>query len=153
MTEKSDLPKMDARRLAWCAEGADGERDTDLVLYTDGREVLLGTANATNMATAICLVHTKSRKPKLESNPLLKIPDKGDACFLTESAVEKFLFPYYEAQRLFQPGELERLKKKFYSNDNYVGIWHIFPSRPLFLCRDGTTVEFPVKTVVQLPLE
>lgn len=152
MATTMTLPQVDAVGLAWAAEGADGRRDENLVLYTNGKKLLLGPANDENLKTAICRVRTDSRKNLERAPTTLTIPVEWDSVFLTESAVEKFLFPYYEAQRLLKSGELEKLKKTYYDTPDYIGIVHIQPSRPRFLKRDGTTDEFIVETSVAFPL-
>ena len=54
-----------------------------------------------------------------------------DALFWTESAIEKFLFPYYEQLRIFDLDYLDRLKAAFYdpkSGHRIVAIAHVPPS-------------------------
>lgn len=147
--DPKDLPEIDARRLAWITEGADGRRDDKLVLYTEGKQVFLGEASA-HADTAICRVRTKTRKSQRLETRVLDIPNEVDAVFLTDSAVEKFLFPYYESQRLFKPGEMEKLKREYYDEaKNYAGILHVQPSRPWLLLANGKIFrDFKVSTIV-----
>ena len=57
----------------------------------------------------------------------IRIDERADALFWTESAVEKFLFPYYAAHRLFTDEEMQRLKDAFKS-EKAVALWHRAPS-------------------------
>jgi hypothetical protein len=149
VTPAKALPKVDARGLAWAAEKADGLRDKDLVLYTDGNRLKLDVENAVNRKTAIVKVRTNSTRQR-RSRTQFEIPLEWDAVFLTESAVEKFCFPYYEAQRLLSRSRLNELKRQFYEGKDagmYIGIVHIPPSHPRFLKFDGTTATFDVPGV------
>ena len=146
------LPKVDARGLAWAAEMADGTRDAELVLYRKGNKLALGPENDDTRGTALLKVFTKSRKHQRRSPTTFEIPVQWDAVFLTESAVEKFLFPYYEAQRLLPPDKLKELKELFYTKDEFIGIAHLPPSRPLLLRQDGSVYALPVDTGVDFPL-
>ena len=146
------LPKVDARGLAWAAEMADGNRDIELVLFRNGNRLTLAPENDENQDNAILKVFTASRKHQHRTQTHFEIPVEWDSLFLTESAVEKFLFPYYEAQRLLPPHKLQQLKDLFYSNAEYIGIAHLPPSRPLLLRQDGSVFELPVDTGVDFPL-
>lgn len=150
-TPAKALPQVDARGLAWAAEKADGLRDQNLVLYTDGKRLKLDIENPENRKTAIVKVRTNSTRQR-RSRTQFEIPMAWDAVFLTESAVEKFCFPYYEAQRLLSRTRLNELKRQFYEGKDaalYIGIVHIPPSHPKFLKFDGTTVPFEVPGVAE----
>ena len=68
----------------------------------------------------------------------VRIEEVADAIFWTESAVDKFLFPYYASQRLFTDEEMRRLKESF-RDERVVAIWHFTPSRPyLQYASDGS---------------
>ncbi len=134
-----------ARGLAWLAERADGLRDQDLVLIrnSDGKLDLVPADSTT--ADAILEVRTPSRKKqKPRTARTLKIEKEWDAVFLSESAVGKFLIPYYVSQRLLTKAELEGLRIAYQQNERVIGIIHIPPSRPMLLFDDGHAEEYPV---------
>jgi hypothetical protein len=146
---------LNARALAWVAEGADGRRDEELVLFenTNGK-LELGEKGKVPEERVILDVFTKSRKKQRNRERMLKILPDWDAVFLSESAVEKFVFPYYAAQRLLTATELTQLKAKFYAED-VIGIIHKPPSRPLLLVElaDGTVDTRPFEVGAALEIE
>ena len=138
--------KETARDLAWIAERADGLRDVDLVLIRDqdGKLDLVPPDQTTEKP--ILEVRTPSRKkqePRKDKLPLT-IEKDWDAVFLSESAVGKFLIPYYVAQRLLTQEELDRLRVGYQSNPKVIGIVHIPPSRPKLLFDNGKAEDFEV---------
>jgi len=143
------LPKIDARALAWAAESADGRRDTSLVLYRTEGHWALGPETDASRPTAMLRVYTESRKKQVRVPISLPIPTEWDAVFLSESAVEKFLFPYYEAQRLLGPNVMEALKHAYYDDQDVVGIAHIYPSQPKLIHTDGSATLFDVHPSVE----
>lgn len=146
------LPRVKAQDLAWLAEIADGRRDQNMVLYRRNGRLTVGPETEATRATAVLRIRTDSRKRRLERIQDLAIHQDWDAIFLSESAVEKFLFPYYEAQRLLPPDRMEALRLQYYESD-VLGIVHIWPSRPKFLVLqpDGTlgTRDFDVESRVE----
>jgi hypothetical protein len=138
--------KETARDLAWIAERADGLRDVNLVLIrTPDGKLDLVPAEETN-AEPILEVRTPSKKkqePRQDKLPLT-IEKDWDAVFLSESAVGKFLIPYYVAQRLLTQEELDRLRVDYQSNPKVIGIIHIPPSRPKLLYDNGEAKDFVV---------
>ncbi len=147
---------LSARTLAWLAEGADGNRDEDLVITVNEQGKLqLKLKREVPEGKWVLEVYTKSRK-RQERRPLkVTIPVDWDAMFLTESAVEKFVFPYYEAQRLLTKTEISALKTAFYSRPEVVGVAHKPPSRPLLLVKRGDTIEaeeFPVGAGLEIEI-
>jgi hypothetical protein len=144
-----ELPAADVRHLAWFAESADGQRNEPLVLYRKNGKVLIGPAAEHKDTAIVRVTQPRDSRRIAQRPPLDQVPPEVDAIFLGDSAVEKFLFPYYEAQRLLVRGELQRLKDEYYKQSNgYVGILHIQPSRPLFLMANGGIKPFDPKTVV-----
>jgi hypothetical protein len=134
---------IDARTLAWLAEKADGIRDKELVLYVEGDRVRLEPATAANQGAALLQVRTRNTVKNREQPPTISIAPEWDAIFLSEAAVEKFLFPYYKAQRLLTEEDEEKLRAAYYQ-DNVYGIVHLYPSRPLLILNDGKVQEVPV---------
>ena len=143
----------DSTSLSWLAETADGTRDQVFKLvYRNGKELKLlrpqdvGTGDQT-----ICDVTTPSCRPDrlkavavhvfVENDPNpIKIDVQGtatDAIFLTESAVEKFLYPYYRSHRIWDDG-MDSLQEKFEQTQQAVGILHKAPSNPDTFSPEGT---------------
>ena len=143
------LPAIDVRQLAWCVEFADGRRGQQQVLYRKNGKVLIGPVSEHRAEAILSVTQPRDTRPIRPRPPLNQIPEEVDAIFLGDSAVEKFLFPYYEAQRLLVRGELERLKRAYYDQSKgYAGILHVQPSRPLLLRADGGIDPFEPKTVI-----
>lgn len=127
---------LSARSLAWLAEGADGRRDQDLVIcVNENRKLQLRPRTEVEEGDIVMDVYTRSRKRQARTPLTVTIPVDWDAVFLGESAVEKFVFPYYEAQRLLTATELRALKAAFYTRADVVGVAHKPPSRPLLLVK------------------
>lgn len=156
------LPLLDARKLRELGEHADGFRDTDMVVTVrtgDGGESEFDVRKesdvdadpdfAAGLVRKLMRVETSSRIP---SRPTPQVSmtvngravppaqlDQVDALFLTESSIEKFLFPYYEQLRIFEPDYLDRLKAQYFDTTRaqpIVAIVHIPPSR-------GQAIESP----------
>ena len=129
-------PRVDSRQMSWWAEGADGTRDKELVLVLDeggeyqlkeeqpGDNVVLRVYTPSLAPNRLKPVEITFQAPGCEK---IRIDEQADALFWTESAVEKFLFPYYAAHRLFTDEEMQRLKDAFKS-DKAVALWHRAPS-------------------------
>lgn len=146
------MPALTARALAWIAEAADGTRDVNRVLVqnADGKLALVDEIDA-NGRPIILEIRTPSRKKQVRKDWKLTIPKEWDALFLTESAVEKFLFPYYESQRLLNGSEMELLKGQYYNRPDVAGILHKPPSRPSLLLVDGSIVDLEIG--ISLPID
>jgi hypothetical protein len=61
-----------------------------------------------------------------------------DALFWTASAIEKFVLPYYHAQRLLTPEQMAKLMEA-YQRADIVAIAHMAPSKP-YAIRDAFQV-------------
>ena len=138
-------PRVDSRQVSWWAESADGTRDKELalVLTGDGEYVVKEEAPGDNV---VLRMYTPSAVPnRLKPTEItfqapgcekMRIDEIADCLFWTESAVEKFLFPYYASQRLLTDEEMRQLKEGF-QDERVVAIWHKAPSAFQFL--HGTT--------------
>lgn len=130
--------RMTADELRWLAEEADGRRDEELAIVWSDEEkkhVLL-PVNDSRSKTAqvtlytdyegeglrggedICLVHAGKRVP-MPSGPAV------DAYFLTQSAVEKFVLPYYT--RMQSPWQIGDLRVKLFKK-GVIAAMHVPPS-------------------------
>lgn len=141
-------PPSHALMLRRLAEKADGLRDQDLALVqrADGT---LDVVPVDEVGTQPVLYqlrtpsqHPADQRPKFEL--VLTPPPPGvpfdararyDALFWTESAVEKFLLPYY--QRVLTPEELLELARAFRDNPNVYAVGHWPPTRYELLSTDG----------------
>jgi hypothetical protein len=143
----------DSRSLSWLAETADGSRDQVFKLvYRNGKELkLLKPQEVGAGDQTICDVTTPSCRPDrlkavavhvfVEGDPNpIKIDvqaNGGDAIFLTESAVEKFLYPYYRSQRIWDD-DMDSLQQRFEANPQAVGVLHKAPSNSDTFSPGGT---------------
>ena len=133
---RHSTPRVDSRQISWWAESADGTRDKELalVLTASGEYVVKVEEPGDDV---VLRMYTPSARPnRLRPTEItfqapgcerIRIDELADALFWTESAVEKFLFPYYAAQRLLSAAEMRQLKKGF-RNERVVAIWHKAPS-------------------------
>lgn len=129
------LKPVTANQLRWAAEKADGTRETEFALVPDeSAGITLVPLDDPRAKQGI--VHVKT--PLGGNGGLLgdaKVEvtygDKpidvfgADALFLTQSAVEKFVLPYYT--RFKEPAEIQVLKDKLFDADVVIAA-HVPPS-------------------------
>ena len=136
-------PDIDARSLARIAEWVDGLRDQSLVVVRENDQWIVRPERPGDDDKAVL----KSSKPlnvpsdrrRMESKVTIRgLPLKAeyDALFWTESAIEKFLFPYYASHRIMTDKEHEDLMAA-YQKDSLVAIAHVAPSQGIPLLSDG----------------
>jgi hypothetical protein len=142
----------DATNLSWLAETADGMRDVDLALFIDDKQRLqLEKDDVHGTKPSLATIRTPKYRPfrvpvtevvcrgKIEVKDDPTKPDiifeqtlpsnkNYDAVFWTESSVEKFLYPYYRAHRLWDE-TMDRLQEQFEQDDFAVAIAHQAPSK------------------------
>lgn len=133
-----DAVRFTANELRFAAEGADSLRDevVQLVLRRDGS--LLAARAAERLATDRVLfeMFTPSHGPGIPGDAKVEILwrskrygatipdfDKADAVFLTQTAVEKFLLPYYT--RFKSPAEIQALENGLFNNAKVIAAFHI----------------------------
>lgn len=137
--------ELNATDLAWLAETADGTRvkEFTLVRDKDGKAALRTELQSGDKAVTGVKVRTEPslQKPGAKRIPVLEVTlrpeacqpiglktdDGADAVFWTDSAIEKFLYPYYHAQRLWDE-DLSRLEQAFRRDERAVAILHKAPS-------------------------
>lgn len=128
----------DSTNLSWLAETADGNRGEPLSLVLDGKKLDLVPKKDLQGKKELTEVHTPKKRPNRKKvtevvckgenfEESLKSSDKFDAVFWTESAVDKFLYPYYHAHRIWDD-DIEKVKKEFDKEDRAVAIAHRAPS-------------------------
>jgi hypothetical protein len=130
-------------RLSWLAETVDGWRDEKLKLVkhdTDGLLIRRENEPLGPNEQEVCQIETPSCRPdrvKVETVTLITQkgirhqidvqPEGWDTVFWTESSIEKFLFPYYHAHRLWDQ-DLEDLEDAFAAYPEAFAIRHRAPS-------------------------
>jgi hypothetical protein len=145
--------QLTATDLAWLAETADGNRSVDFILVRDvnGKAQLReklepGDEIPTEMKVrsepilpsrakivqVTCLAEGHDLEP-------LRSADAWDAVFWTESAVEKFLYPYYRSQRLWD-SRMDDLKARWDSDPEAAAIAHRAPSNSQILDASSQTI-------------
>jgi hypothetical protein len=130
----------DANELAWAAETADGLRDRTLFLVLDEDGHLRVREGKAGSDQEIRRIRTESHQPNrrkvLEVNcevdgwgKPVRLPsaEHWDAVFWTESSIEKFLYPYYHAQRLWDE-KMDWIREEFNEDPEAVAIAHQAPS-------------------------
>jgi hypothetical protein len=129
----------DATNLSWLAETADGSRGELLCLIKDDEDKLqlVPKQNLQGRKELATVKTPKTRPNRTEVTEVvcraenyeatLRSTEKYDAVFWTESSIDKFLYPYYRAHRIWDK-RMDELKKKFDSLDIAVAIAHRAPS-------------------------
>jgi hypothetical protein len=159
-----------ATGLAWLAETADGVRDSELILVLDNKDkpqlryqdpktpeqrnnavkpddkvvtkvvVKTPTVLQTRKKIQQIIITAAGRQQTVD-------PAGGyDALFWTESSVEKFLYPYYRSQRLWDK-QMDKLMNGFNTDPNLMAIVHQAPSHSYALdAAAGSTLRVCCKT-------
>jgi hypothetical protein len=130
---------INATDFAALAETADGLRGEDLVLVRDAEQKprLREALQEGDVVATEVRVWT-DRPPRKKIREVVCVPEEGrlrtletgsgyDAVFWSDSAVEKFLYPYYHAQRLWN-ADMEAVAAKFKRDMDAVAIAHLAPS-------------------------
>jgi hypothetical protein len=138
------LPEVDARALAWWAESAHGLQGQRLAVIRRagaGAPELAPLSSVGPEDELYFEVFTPEHSPPMVRPEKLVIkPPNGpeinlhempeaDALFWTASAIEKFVFPYYYAQRLLDHAQMAKLLAD-YNSSTLVAILHVAPSKP-----------------------
>jgi hypothetical protein len=133
--------------LSWLAEKADGTRDEDLALVKDENgnlqirqpprpgeapEKKPGDVLIANVRTKGTCKRERVAKITIDTEHGGKVEFKGsdkgaDALFWTDSAVEKFLYPYYYSQRIWNE-DMDRLRTQFSTDPQAIAVLHRAPS-------------------------
>jgi hypothetical protein len=145
-------PAVDARKLAWWAEEAHGKQGAPLyvVLDDDGNPKLTDERPANAKQLLFEVDTTGLRRPLVQPAQLTLELQSGrkfdllhdprspgcDALFWTASAIEKFLFPYYHAQRLFSDERMATFRNEYRADRELVAVLHRAPSRARLIFTD-----------------
>lgn len=143
-TEQVEVPEIDARSLARIAEWVDGYRgETVVVVRENGHWVAVPERLANGRQPVFRsrkeLDHPQRRMDSRVTIDGVELEEEVDALFWTESAIQKFLEPYYAAHRIQTPEEIADLKAA-YAREDLVAIMHVAPSQGLALFEDELRV-------------
>ena len=144
-SSKTTPPRGTATTLTWLDEMADGYRDEGLKLVMHAKDGLsLRRASYTldpTLETEVCRIQTPSSQPTRQkvqsvtldtqngaSHRIDVTTDDLESGFGMESAIEKFVYPYYHSHRSWTP-ELEALKEAYRSYPDAFAMRHKAPSR------------------------
>lgn len=117
----------DVRRLA---EAVNGQRDSDVLVATDRAGELVTRTVLQEGDTYLFTVHTGSRQRRAGALGHLLVDgvdldlEGCDSVFWTEAAVEKFVWPYYEAHGI----EVKPIREAYESDPNIAAIAHYQPT-------------------------
>jgi len=150
-------PTVNARKLAWWAEEAHGRQGTPLyIVLDDDGTPKLASDRPENPARLLLEVSTDGlRQPLVEAADLTLTLPTGrkidllhderspgcDALFWTASSIEKFLFPYYYAQRLFTDAQMTLFRNEYRTDRKLVAVAHRAPSKARLIFTDTTDDE------------
>jgi hypothetical protein len=121
--EGTDPGTLTSTKLTRIAEAADGCRDKVLEVTLQGGNRFRMVPQGTGVPPGNFRVYTKSHQPeRVPVGVTVSLPGAEpreltncDAIFWSESAMEKFVWPYYRAHRLWDE-RLSRLKNAFEKN-------------------------------------
>ncbi|MBK8006043.1 MAG: hypothetical protein IPK12_19570 [Gemmatimonadetes bacterium] len=147
------MPKpLTSTHLRRLAEEADGRRGEKLQLIQDPRtgelRFLARGEKLARGAAVVAEAATENRVPTRDPVKVsLTINGKkvdlagADAIFWSESAIEKFMWPYYQSRGLMD-GNMQTLQKAYYASDSeIVAIVHKWPSRSDIIVDTGSSVQ------------
>lgn len=144
------MAKINANRLRWLAESADGKRDVPrlLVERENGDVDVIDVAERKSSDKVLLELETDSRGPGVDGSALIRVSvdgrifdpssgqqDRADALFVTQSAIEKFLLPYY--MRFKSAAKVQALENMLYNDPTIRAAIHIPPSHPFGVSRTG----------------
>jgi hypothetical protein len=124
-------PSFDANELRRIAEEADGTREKTLALIVDNGNLALVPESNSNVGPSDIRIETPYSGAGMRSvgelllkyqKKALTIPAEIDALFSSQSAVEKFVLPYYA--RMMSPDDLKRKRDELFAID-VVGVCHV----------------------------
>lgn len=140
--------RQDANKLRWLGEAADGDRDKDCVVVWNGTKLQVVEKSKAGLKAPLGIsVRTNSHGPGMRGGKPIDIAYDGksmrlkpevDAIFLTQSAVEKFVIPYYTRMQ-----SLEWIIEKrdaLFNDAKVLAAIHAYPS---------ITSSWPPKTMLQ----
>jgi hypothetical protein len=135
-----DLPKLTANELRFLGETADGNRDVKQFLVADDSKLAVVKQEEIGNRQVLAEVVTASKGPGVVGDAKIRVYWKGrvyggeqfekaDALFVTQSAIEKFLLPYY--MRFKSGAQVQAVENMLFNDPGVVAAYHIRPSIPL----------------------
>jgi hypothetical protein len=139
----TEITTLSANELRYLAEKADGLRgDLSLVKNGDGKVDVVKTDELQGQ-TELLRLDTKPNGPGVPGTVKIHLRtadnhvyggpgtdlEIADAVFVTQSAVEKFMLPYYT--RFKSPDQIDRFMKTAYKDEDILAIMHTPWSDPL----------------------
>jgi hypothetical protein len=130
------LPRCSSDELRRLAEAVDGYRETEITVYRgqgSGFATDLPGSATPGHGTPLFTAFTPRKRKGRKQVTLRQILDsveqlgEGDAVFWSEAAVEKFVWPYYQALRI----DVTELRHAWETRDDVVAILHTYPTRPV----------------------
>lgn len=135
---QASRPKLSANQLRFLAEKADGMRARPLSLVIDRNIVDVVPTDEVKGKTVILDLETPSKGPGVTADAKVQVLWNGktigpgtklveaDALFVTQSAIEKFLLPYY--MRFKSAAEVQAMENSLFNKKNIIAAIHIPPS-------------------------
>lgn len=133
----ASVPTLDSNQLRFLGEKADGYRDETVLLVTDGRTIDVVREADVHNRQVLAKLQTETRGPGVAGDARARIRWKGrtyggkdldgaDALFVSQSAIQKFLLPYY--MRFNSGAEVQALENKLFNDRRVAAAFHIPPS-------------------------
>lgn len=122
----------DVRRLA---EAVNGHRDADVIVATDQEGRLVTRTALLAGDTYLFTVHTANLQRRVPAMGRIEAAGAGaelegcDSVFWTEAAVEKFVWPYYEAHGI----DVREFRAAYESDPTIVAVAHLQPTIPAYV--------------------
>ena len=133
MAGPASPPQVDSHDVVRWAESADGTRAEILYLLQEGDQFVVkreSEIDAGDRARCLMTFLTRKQQPRRPQPHVTVVHasgttplDRYDAVFWTESSVEKFLWPYYHAHRIYDT-DLAAFRKAFDDDPNVIAIMH-----------------------------
>ena len=134
------LPKLTANELRFLGETADGNRGVhQFLVVNDENELAVVKQQDVGDLQVLAEVTAVSRGPGIAGDAKIRVYWNGrvyggdqfkdaDALFVTQSAIEKFLLPYYI--RFKSAAQVQALENMLFNDRGVVAAYHIRPSIP-----------------------
>ena len=134
------MPKLTANELRFLGETADGNRNVrQFLVVADDNKLAVVKQEELGDRQPVAEVVTASRGPGVPGTAKVRVFWKGrvyggkefeeaDALFVTQSAVEKFLLPYY--MRFKSGAQVQAVENMLFNDPAVVAAYHIRPSVP-----------------------
>ncbi|MCC6929112.1 MAG: hypothetical protein IT359_09000 [Gemmatimonadaceae bacterium] len=135
------MARISANQLRWLAEAADGIRGSSAVMVerANGDIDVISEAKRTASDKVLVELETGLRGPGIDGSALVRVfvdgrtldpaaglTERVDALFVTQSAIQKFLLPYY--MRFMSAAQVQALENRLFNDARVKAAVHIPPS-------------------------